>query len=111
VDTSINFFVWVHPKIRKEDFQNLPDDLQKHFDSIFLRVLAVDPYSRRGLRGHLLKRELDGYQTIDIGHLGVEYRIIYHINDSPEIMKVSVYTFERHDPAYERAKQRALGWI
>jgi mRNA interferase RelE/StbE len=110
VDTSIKFYVWVNPRVRKEDFPNLPEELRERFDTLFLRILAVDPYNRRGLKGHTLERELRGYRTIDVQHNGLPYRLVYLIDDSPDVMEVKVYTFERHDPAYERARNRALGW-
>jgi mRNA interferase RelE/StbE len=110
VDTSIKFKVWVNPRVRKEDFPNLPEELQERFDMLFVPVLELDPYNRRGLKGHTLKRELRGYCTIDVQYNGFPYRVVYFIDDSPEVMEVKVYTFERHDPAYDKAKNRALGW-
>lgn len=110
MDTSINFEVRLHHRLRREDFPNLPDELQKRFDTLFLRVLAVDPYNRRGFSGHSLDRELSGFDTIDVKHLGEAYRVVYRIDDDPEVMRVTVYSFDRHDPAYEKARNRALGW-
>jgi mRNA interferase RelE/StbE len=105
-----SFYVKVDKKVELEDFTNLPDQLQQDFRDIFVKVLAHDPYNRRGLRGHSLERELLGFETIDIKYLGEAYRIVYKIDDRPEAMRVDVYAFDRHDPAYDKAKNRALGW-
>jgi mRNA interferase RelE/StbE len=110
VDTSTNYFVKVHRKVELEDFPNLPDELQNQFKQLFVKVLAIDPQDRRGMRGHDLGRELSGCKTMDINYLGEEYRVVYRIDDRPEAMRVDVYSFERHDPAYDKAKVRALGW-
>jgi hypothetical protein len=32
------------------------------------------------------------------------------IDDRPQAMRVDVYSFDRHDPAYDKAKSRVLGW-
>lgn len=106
MDTSSNYYVWIHPRLKKEDLPNLPDELQKQFERLFLKVLTVDPHKRRGLPGHFLERELLGYQTIDIKYLGEQYRLIYWIDTRPQAMKVYVYAFDRHDPAYDKAKDR-----
>lgn len=110
MDTSIKFYVWVHPKVRKDDLPNLPPKLKDDFDELFLKVLATDPYTRRGLPGHSLERELDGHDTIDIKYLGEAYRIVYRIDDRPQAMRVDLYSFDRHDSAYDKAKSRMLGW-
>jgi mRNA interferase RelE/StbE len=110
VGTLSNFLVAVNKKVESEDFPNLPMQLQKDFRDLFVEVLAEDPYSRCGLDGHSLKRELRGFETLDIKYLGEAYRIVYRIDDRPEAMRVDVYAFDRHDPAYDKAKNRALGW-
>jgi hypothetical protein len=109
VAISINYFVWIHPGVKNEDLPNLPDELCQRFAKLFIPVLRLDPHGRRGIRGHELERELTGYTTIDISYLGEEYRIIYQIDDRPNMMRVNVYAFDCHDPAYDSAKIRALG--
>jgi mRNA interferase RelE/StbE len=109
VGTSINYFVWICPSVKAEDLPNLPRELQEQFANLFVPILKVDPHERRGLRGHQLERELSGYTTIDINYLGVEYRIVYRVDDRPQAMRVDVYSFDAHDAAYDKAKNRALG--
>jgi mRNA interferase RelE/StbE len=103
-----DFFVRIHQQVYKQDIPNLPDQLQDDFESIFKKILKVDPYNRRGLKGHDLdpKRELSGCKTFDINYLGYEYRIVYKINDSPNVMKVDILSFDFHDPAYDKASNR-----
>jgi mRNA interferase RelE/StbE len=103
-----DFFVRIHQQVYKQDIPNLPDQLQDDFESIFKKILKVDPYNRRGLKGHDLdpKRELSGCKTFDINYLGDEYRIVYKINDSPNVMKVDILSFDFHDPAYDKASNR-----
>lgn len=108
--TSNNYHVKVHPKVETEDFQNLPDELQQSFCNAFVKVLSQDPHNRLGMKGHSLKRELLGFDTIDVKYLGEAYRVVYRIDDRPQVMRVDVYSFDRHDPAYDKAKNRALGW-
>jgi mRNA interferase RelE/StbE len=108
VDILSEFFVKVHRQFYKQDIPNLPDELQENFESIFKQVLKIDPYNRRGLKGHDLdpRRELAGCKTFDINYLGDEYRIIYKINDSPGVMRVDVLSFDFHDSAYDKAANR-----
>lgn len=108
MDILSEFFVRVHQQVYKQDIPNLPDKLQEDFENIFKKVLKVDPYNRRGLKGHDLdpRRELSGCKTFDITYLGDSYRIIYKINDLPRIMSVDVLSFDFHDSAYDKAADR-----
>ena len=108
MDTSTNYFVKAHSRIQKEDLPNLPEKLQKDFET-FKKVLAVDPENRRGLDGHDLTRELTGCKTIDVIYLEEHYRLVYKIDNDPERMRVNILSFDRHDSAYDKAKNRELG--
>jgi hypothetical protein len=38
-----------------------------------------------------------------------EYRLVYRIYEKPTPKRVRVISFDIHDPAYEKAKQRVMG--
>jgi mRNA interferase RelE/StbE len=103
-----NFFVKQHPKIKNEDLPNLPEKLQELY-SVIIQILSVDPYRLSGkFRYHELTRELSGWRSIDsIQYLGVSYRLVYRIDDSPKNMRVDIASFDIHDSAYDKANQRA----
>jgi mRNA interferase RelE/StbE len=100
--------VKVHRLVYSQDLPNLPEKLREDFEAIYIKVLKVDPYNRRGLKGHDLNpnRELSGFKTFDIYYLGDSYRIVYKIDDSPKIMRVDIISFDFHDPAYDKATDR-----
>jgi mRNA interferase RelE/StbE len=109
------FYVKRSSLIVKEDFSNLPIVLQEDWE-IFESLLEEDPYAPESLVGegfgigsHDLKRELIGYRALEIDYLGEAYRMVYKITDIPNVRRVDVYSFDRHNAAYDKAKNRALG--
>jgi hypothetical protein len=109
------FYVKRSSLIVREDFSNLPTALQEDWD-IFQSLLEENPYSPESLVGegfgigsHDLKRELSGYRALEIDYLGEAYRIVYKVTDNLDVRRVDVYSFDRHNPAYDKAKNRALG--
>lgn len=114
-ENSSNYYVRRSPLIVKEDFPNLPNVLQEDWE-VFQALLEKDPYCPESLLedgscigSHDLRRELSGYRTLEIEYLGESYRMVYKITDNLDIKRVDVYSFDRHDPAYDKAKNRALG--
>lgn len=113
-ENSSKFYIKRSPLIVKEDFPNLPTVLQEDWE-IFQSLLEENPYSPESLVGegcgigsHDLKRELSGYRALEIDYLGEAYRIIYKITDNVNAKRVDVYSFDRHNPAYDKANNRAL---
>ncbi len=109
--------------IKREDFPNLPTYLVDYFE-LFEALLAQNPYSPESLLdddferesgikfdSHNLdpKRELAGHRALDIIYLREHYRLVYKIDDRINIMRVSIYSFSRHNAAYDNASRR-LGW-
>lgn len=120
-DNRSIFFVRKHPAIKREDFPNLPDHLVDYFE-LFEALLTEDPYfpeslldddfeTESGIRfySHDLDPPLSEHRALDIIYLREHYRVVYKIDDRPQSMKVDIYSFDRHDPAYDKAKNRSLG--
>lgn len=107
MDTTSKFQVRIHPLVKKQDLPRLPRELRQDFYEIFVLVLETDPYECNGLPCHTLARELAGWRTMDIDECGVAYRLVYKISDSsPKSMRVDIVSFDIHDPAYDKAKER-----
>jgi mRNA interferase RelE/StbE len=125
-DSQPRFYVKNHPAIKREDFPNLPTYLADYFD-LFEALLKVDPYDPESLLeddfeaetdirfySHDLGYPLSKHRALDIvykieRYRNEHYRIVYKIDDRPHVMKVDVYSFDRHDPSYDKAKNRSLG--
>lgn len=121
-ETSTNFFVYSNPFIKKEDFRNLPSPLVEDYE-FFLDLLSVNPYSPESLlddefgdydliASHDLdqpSRPLFGLRSLEIVYLGEHYRAIYKIDDRPDIMRVILYSYDRHHSAYTKATDRFRG--
>lgn len=114
MDTNPRFCVRTHPKVRQEDLPELPQDLREDYDSIFVPLLGLDPYEcwyqsdgySIKFPSHDLDRGLTNYRAIEIDEYDAAYRLVYRIFDSPETMRVDVFSFAAHKPAYDRAKAR-----
>jgi mRNA interferase RelE/StbE len=120
-DSKSRFYIRKDPALKTEDFPNLPDYLVGYFE-LFEALLSENPYSpeslldgdfetETGIRfySHDLGRPLSEHRALDIVYLRQHYRVVYKIDDRPQAMKVNVYSFDRHDPAYDKAKNRSLG--
>jgi mRNA interferase RelE/StbE len=116
------FFTKKNRAIEREDFPNLPDYLVDYFE-LFDALLSQNPYypesildddfeAETGIRfySHDLGYPLLDHRALNIIYLREHYRLVYKIDDRPEAMRVDMYSFDRHDPAYDKAKNRALGW-
>ncbi|CBN53821.1 MULTISPECIES: hypothetical protein [Kamptonema] len=103
--TKSNYLVKINPLVNTQDLPNLPEQLQEEF-SVYQLVLAKNPYQPRGVPSHDLDGRLNGYRTLDINWDGIAYRLVYRIYESPTPKRVFIISFEEHDPAYDKAKER-----
>jgi mRNA interferase RelE/StbE len=121
-NSKSQFYIRKNSALKKEDFPNLPDYLVGYFE-LFEALLSENPYSpeslldgdfeaETGIRfySHDLDPPLSEHRALNIVYLRQHYRVVYKIDDRPQAMKVDVYSFDRHDPAYDKAKNRSLGW-
>lgn len=123
MDSKSQFYIRKDPSIRKEDFPKLPTYLVDYFE-LFEALLSVNPYapeslldgdfeSETGIRfySHDLdpSRELAFHRALNVIYLREHYRVVYRIDDRPQSMRVDVYSFDRHDSAYDKARNRSLG--
>ncbi|MEB3309194.1 MAG: hypothetical protein VKJ02_03095 [Snowella sp.] len=97
----------IHQLVKTEDLSNLSESLQEDFQDICTTVLAQDPYRCLGFLNHPLKGRLKDYRTLEIDFDGVAYRLVYRIYEKPSPKRVFVISFDQHDPAYDKAKERA----
>jgi mRNA interferase RelE/StbE len=95
-----------HQKFRSEDLPALPDELRALYEEFYKVILSEDPYNCKGFPNHALKGRLDDYRTLEIDWNGVSYRLVYRIYESPTPKRVFIISFEEHDPAYDKAKER-----
>ncbi len=103
------YFLQVHPLVFSEDLPNLPTVLQADFESLFKPILQSSPETGGILSCHKLKGDLRGYHALEIPYDEAEYRLVYRIYEKPAPKRVRVISFDIHDPAYEKAKQRVMG--
>jgi hypothetical protein len=123
-ENQSKFYVRIHPAIKREDFSNLPEYLVDYFD-LFKALLAEQPHcpeallddefeAESGIKfgSHDLdsRRELAGHRALDMIDLREHYRSVDKIDDRPDVMRVDVYSFARHNAAYDNARNRSLGW-
>ena len=104
--TKSNYLFKKHPKIESEDLLTLPTELQEDFRELYKPILLIDPYRCGSFPNHALTGRLKDYRTLEIDWEGISYRLVYRIYESPAPKRVFVVSFDEHDPAYEKAKQR-----
>ena len=103
------YLLQVHPLVLSEYLPNLLTILQSDFEGLFKPVLQSSPETGGVLSCHKLKGDLRGYHALEIIYDEEEYRLVYRIYEKPAPKRVRVISFDIHDPAYEKAKQRAMG--
>jgi mRNA interferase RelE/StbE len=103
------YFLQVHPLVLSEDLSNLPTVFQADFEGLFKPILQSSPETGGILSCHKLKGDLRGYHALEILYDEAEYRLVYRIYEKPAPKRVRVISFDIHDPAYEKAKQRVMG--
>ena len=101
-----NYLFQKHPKIESEDLPALPAELQEDFRDFYKPILMTDPYRCGGFPNHTLTGKLKGYRTLEIERAGISYRLVWRIYESSAPKRVFVVSFDEHDAAYEKAKQR-----
>ncbi len=99
--------VQIKEAVQAEDLPALPVELQESFNDLCESVFAEDPYGCFGLLNHALKGRLSGYRTLETDWAGIAYRLIYRIYEKPAPRRVVIFSFDKHDPAYDKAKVRA----
>ncbi len=99
----------MHPLVFSENLPNLPTVLQADFEGLFKPILQSSPETGGILSCHKLKGDLRGYHALEILYDEAEYRLVYRIYEKPTPKRVRVISFDIHDPAYEKAKQRVMG--
>lgn len=100
--------VQIKAAVQSEDLPALPVELQETFKDLCESVFAEDPQGCYGLPNHALKGRLSGYQTLEVDWAGTAYRLIYRIYEKPAPRRVVIFSFDKHDPAYDKAKARAV---
>jgi mRNA interferase RelE/StbE len=96
--------------------------LVEYFE-LFDALLSQDPYcpenlldddfeTDTGIRfySHDLdpSRELSGCRALDIIYLQEHYRIVYRVDNRPKFRRVDIISFDRHNPAYDKAANRTF---
>lgn len=99
----------VHPLVISEDLPSLPMILRTDFQDLFKPILQSCPDTGGILSCHRLKGDLRGYHALEIPYDDAEYRLVYRIFEKPTPKRVRVMSFDIHDPAYEKAKERVIG--
>jgi hypothetical protein len=103
------YLLQVHPLVLSEDLPILPMILRTDFESLFKPILQSSPDTGGVLSCHRLKGDLRGYHALEIPFDNAEYRLVYRIFEKPSPKRVRVISFDIHDPAYEKAKERVMG--
>ncbi len=110
------YHVHLHSLCVKDDMNSgvLPPDLFDDFFELYKPNLARNPYpgSSKIRKHELLNKPLSGYYAIDISWIKrwkdktfrIEYRIVYGIDETRK--RVNVLSFDHHDSAYDKAKER-----
>ncbi|MCL1468903.1 hypothetical protein [Argonema galeatum] len=104
--TKSNYLFQKHPKVDSEDLPALPTELQEDFAEIYKPILMADPFRCGGFPNHALEGRLKDYRTLEIDWIGVSYRLVYCVYESPAPKRVFVVSFAEHNPAYDKAKER-----
>ena len=102
------YLLQVHPLVLSEDLPNLPTILKTDFEGLFKPIFQSNPDTGGILSCHKLKGDLRGYHALEVRFDEMEYRLVYRIHDKPAPKRVKVISFDIHDPAYEKAKQRVI---
>jgi hypothetical protein len=105
VATKSNYLFQKHPKIESEDLPALPTELQEDFRELYQPILMTEPCRCGAFPNHALTGKLKDYRTLEDWE-GISYRLVYRVYESPTPKRVLVVSFDEHDPAYEKAKQR-----
>jgi len=103
------YFLQVHPLVLSEDLPILPMVLRTDFEGLFKPILQSTPYTGGILSCHKLKGDFRGYHALEIPFDDAEYRLVYRIFEKSAPKRVRVISFDIHDPAYEKAKERLMG--
>jgi mRNA-degrading endonuclease RelE of RelBE toxin-antitoxin system len=106
VATKSRYQVKINDQVIKKDLVQLLTYLKKDFEAICRTILTQDPYNCFGLDSHNLKGDLIHHRAIEIDDNGISYRLVYRIYEKPIPKRVVVLSFAKHDPAYDRAKER-----
>ncbi len=97
----------VHALVEAEDLVKLPKELVAEFENVFKPILIDDPYNCHGFTCYQKRGKLANYHGWEIDYNGVAYRLIYRIYEYPAPKRVFVISFDEHDEAYDKAKQRS----
>ena len=106
--TQARYEIQIHPLVYREDLGELPEELAAEFP-FYQQVLSRNPRKPPQVPSHDLKGPLADYRALDIQWEGNPnaYRIVYRIYEKPAPKRVVIISFGEHDPAYNRAKERA----
>ena len=102
---ATQYKIQINQSVIQNDLPELPEELQDDFVR-YQQVLAIDPQVTRGIPNHGLTGKLANYRSIEIDWLGIAYRLVYRIYESPAPKRVLIVSFAEHDEAYERAQER-----
>ena len=97
-----------HPLITSQDLPKLPSELRTKFWDDYRSALASDPYRSSGIPNHSLSGKLLNYRALEVDWAGTAYRLVYRIYESPAPHRVLVLSFDKHNPAYDKAKARTI---
>ena len=103
------YLLQVHPLVISEYLPILPMILRIDCEGLFKPILQSSPDTGGILSCHKLRGDLRGYHALEIPFDDAEYRLVYRIFKKPTPKRVRVISFDLHDPAYEKAKQRVSG--
>ena len=104
--TKSKYIFQTHPLLISEDLPALPSELRTAFSEEYRSILSADPYDCRGFPNHNLKGRLQDLRTLDIDFAGISYRLVYRVYEYPAPKRVFVVSFDEHDAAYDKAKER-----
>ena len=102
---ATQYKIQINQSVIQQDIPELSQELQDDFVR-YQQVLSIDPHETRGIPSHGLTGKLARYRSIEIDWLGVAYRLVYRIYESPSPKRVLILSFAEHDDAYERAQDR-----
>ena len=106
MSTRSKYLFQTHALVISQDLPALPPELRTTFLDEYRSILSADPYGCSGFPNHKLTGRLKDYRTLDINWEGVSYRLVYRVYESPTPKRVFVVSFDEHDAAYEKAKER-----
>lgn len=99
----------VHPQVAAQDLPNLPVELRELFLGSIRQQLVTNPAVSSKFQTHTLSGKLASYRAVEIEWQGNPnaYRLVYRVYDKPAPRRVLVLSFDEHDAAYDKAKERA----